>query len=844
MNNTRIPYTNKELFDIGNPTTYEGAQLDEIAFPLGGIGTGMISLGGWGQLRDFEIFNRPEKNLQFDYTFFTLYTRKGDEPPVTRVLQGPVGGRNFTHEGRGIDRMNGAGLPHFRGCKFIGGFPIAKIKLNDPTVPLDVEIEAFNPFIPLNDRDSSLPTAIFLFHLENKSNERVHATLFANMENKVGHPNSGGGVIGYRDGDNVRGLEMTTRKHPTDSPHFGSLSLTTTWDDVGAKTNWLRAGWFDTLHDFWDTASRRGALEDERYSAKSESDKNDIGTIWLKAQIDPGKTATLPIFISWYNPNVVWHTGGTWRNYYATMFDNAFSVADYVGKNSERLEQETRLFRNTLFKSTLPSAVMDAVSSQISILKTPTCLRLEDGSFYAFEGCNVDRGCCEGTCTHVWNYAQALPYLFPNLERTIRDNDYRHNMGEDGGLTFRMPLPLGTMACGQGHAAADGQLGGIMKVYREWLINGDDAWLQRIWPSVKKALEFAWSDWDKARTGVMDGVQHNTYDIEFYGPNTMLSSFYLGALLAGEKIARYLDDDASADQYRATFEKGKVWIDDHLFNGKFYVQKVIENNLEKNDPTTFPKYQYGAGCLSDQLIGSWFARMLDFGDLLKIDNVKTTLRSIFDYNWRADLSDHANPQRIYALNDEGGLLLCSWPDGGRPPLPFPYSDEVWCGIEYQVASHMIYEGLIEEGLAIVRGVRDRHTGKHRNPWNEFECGNHYARSMASYALLLALSGFHYNAREKTIAFSPRIHKDNFSCFFSVASGWGLYHQRIGKDDAEAEIEILYGSLAVLKLAINIGGGEASATLAENPIPTSRDNACITFSKPAVITQGQSLHLTV
>ena len=778
-----IPYTREELFNVGKPKVYTGRQLDEIAFPLGGIGTGMISLGGWGQLRDFEIFNRPSKGLMFQYTFFTLYAKQGEEQPVTRVLQGPVGGA-YTGQGHGVPRLDGAGLPHMRECKFTGEFPFARIDFSDPKMPLQVSLEAFNPFIPLNDKDSSLPAAIFLVHLTNATSDPVKATLFANLENKLGHPEPGKGVTEFREGESASGLMMTTKKYDPDSSRFGSLALATRWPDLNVQTHWFRGGWFDALHKFWDEASKDGELEENREPAEADDGRTDVGSIGLKVNLKPGEEVTLPVMITWYIPVFAKYWGGgdnpIWKNYYASFLSDAFDVAEYIGANLDRLESETRLFKDSLFESTLPEPVLDAVSSQISILKTTTCLRLTDGTFYAFEGCHPGAGCCEGTCTHVWNYAQALPYLFPALERSIRDADYAYNLTDEGHMTFRMPLPLGTMASGKFHPAGDGQMGGILKVYREWLMCGDDEWLRKLWPRVRMALEYAWKHWDADKDGVMEGVQHNTYDIEFYGPNTMMGSFYLGALRAAEEMARYLGEQEKADEYHAVFESGRAWMDEYLFNGEWYRQDVRPSADGPEDAPIedWPKYQYGDGCLSDQMIGQWYARMLNLGDLLDSDQVKKAIVSIFKYNWRSDLSEHPNPQRIYALNDEPGLLLCSWPRGGRPALPFVYSDEVWCGIEYQVASHLIYEGFVEEGLAVVKGVRDRHDGTRRNPWNEFECGSHYARSMASYSLLLALSGFHYSAPAKRISFAPRIREENFACFFSVDSGWGVYGQQI------------------------------------------------------------------
>ena len=221
------------------------------------------------------------------------------------------------------------------------------------------------------------------------------------------------------------------------------------------------------------------------------------------------------------------------------------------------------------------------------------------------------------------------------------------------------------------------------------------------------------------------------------------------------------------------------------------------------------------------------------------------MASIFEYNWKSDLSEHPNPQRIYAVNDEAGLLLCSWPRGGRPGLPFVYSDEVWCGIEYQVAAHLIYEGLIEEGLAVVKGVRDRHDGERRNPWNEFECGNHYSRSMASYSVLLALSGFHYSAPAKRISFAPLICEENFACFFSVDSGWGMYRQQM--PDAKATIEVRSGELVLQEIGLPFGVGKAEVDLAGQSVSAKVDKAesgvLVSFAEPVCINVGETLTIS-
>ncbi|MEK6570627.1 MAG: GH116 family glycosyl hydrolase, partial [Bacteroidota bacterium] len=555
----------------------------------------------------------------------------------------------------------------------------------------------------------------------------------------------------------------------------------------------------DDIQQFWDDFSDDGLLKAQPDEGPSPDGRTDVGSLGLRFTLRPNQAVELPFVFTWYFPNRV----NYWdpepevkdkglKNFYASVWQDAWGVAKHVIENLEVLERDTRRFHDALFSSTLPGYVLDAVSSQASIAATNTCLRTEDGSFFAFEGCGDEGGCCPMNCTHVWNYEQAVAHLFPDLERSMRKTDFKVNTDEKGDMAFRTKLPV-LLTRWKFRPAADGQMGTVMKLYREWKFSGDRKFLEDLWPQAKRALEFAWEYWDKDKDGVMEEEQHNTYDIEFLGWTTMTSSFYLGALRAGEEMARYLGDEESAKKYREFFEKGRGKIEAELFKGDFYIQKY--------DPEKTKRYQYGAGCLSDQVLGQWFATVAGLGYLLDPAHVRKALSSVFKYNWRTEFGDHANVQRVYALNDEKGLLLCSWPHGGRPELPFPYSDEVWTGIEYQVASHLIYEGLVKEGLSIVRGARERYNGERRNPWNEVECGNHYARAMASWAVLLALSGFRWDAVSGHLEFSPRINEKLFQCFFSTGSGWGQFRQKGNGARFVATVTQEYGSQALSSIAL-------------------------------------------
>jgi len=358
-----------------------------------------------------------------------------------------------------------------------------------------------------------------------------------------------------------------------------------------------------------------------------------------------------------------------------------------------------------------------------------------------------------------------------------------------------------------------------MKVHREWRISGDTAWLRGIWPEVRKSLDYCITAWDPKGKGILEEPHHNTYDIEFWGPDGMCTSFYLGALAAASAMGEALGDDTS--RYRQLLKKGRSYLETELFNGEYFYQKIQWKGLQAGDPVGTaddgllgrldyspealeilekegPKYQYGTGCLSDGVLGFWIAQMCGLGEIVDQAKVQKNLRSIHKYNLKHDLTDHVNPQRpSYALGDEGGLLLCTWPKGDELSLPFVYSNEVWTGIEYQVASHLMLEGLVEEGLEIVQTCRNRYDGIIRNPFNEYECGSWYARALASYGLIQGLTGIRYDAVDKTLYVDSRV-GDTFKAFLATETGFG----NVGLKQGRPFVEMKSGDLDVKRIVVS------------------------------------------
>ncbi len=781
--------------------TFRGPDLLQIALPLGGIGAGCICLNGYGGLQDFSIRNAPatsagaDRHQPLDAGFAILHFPAQKQ---TRLVEGPFPKEKIYNLGLRSQGYNGGGfegLPRFLDCTFTGEYPFGMVELSDPDLPLAVTITGFNPFIPLDDVNSGIPCAILEYTLHNSSDR----TVAYEFSYHLSHLAWKGAETSARS-EPLPGLGIHFwNEAPSVSPAFGSAALGILTGEPVLKARWFRGGWFDAVSALWREVST-GIFQPADGLNTNGKPARDGGSLLVQGKLAPGASITYPVVITWHFPNITADsaTGGNpqlaklqpvWHPFYVTRWKDAREVLLYVRDHYADLRAQTQSFHDALFSSTLPASVLDAVSANLGILKSPTVLRHENGDLWGWEGCFCDGGCCAGSCTHVWNYAQSIPHLFPSLERTLRDRELGESMDERGHINFRASPP-GLPTPHDFHAAADGQLGGIMKVYREWQVSGDRAWLERMYPLAKRSLDFCIAQWDPRHVGLIEEPHHNTYDIEFWGPDGLTSSFYLGALTAMSALARDAGHAEDATVYDELAQKGAQQIDERLFNGKYYQQQIMVKGLRDKKmfaipdddsdeahllKTEGPKYQIGSGCLSDGVFGAWLARLCGVESPQKRVSIRKHLAAVYRHNFKPSLWTHANLQRPgYALGDEPGLLLCTWPNGGKPTLPFVYSDEVWTGIEYQAASHMIAEGMAAEGLTLVDAVRSRYNGRTRNPWNEYECGNYYARAMSSYALLLALSGFNYSAVTKTMTLAPRIDVNPFTCFFSTASGWGTF----------------------------------------------------------------------
>ncbi|MFA6471322.1 MAG: GH116 family glycosyl-hydrolase, partial [Candidatus Latescibacterota bacterium] len=630
-------------------TTYKKDKLREIAFPIGGIGTGTVSLGGRGNLRDWEIMNRPSKGFAPEFGFFALWTKKRGEKPDTRILEGVIPHPNSGQ--RGVPGLT-SGIPRFRHTVFHAAYPLASIELSDPSVPIDITLETFNPLVPLDPDKSGLPIAMFRFTLSNPSDKSVEASIAASLQNFIGNDGverfPANPTHEYRVGKGFSGLFLSAEIAEGDIPQNGTIALVTNGDNVSYNRHWARTSWRNDLLEFWDDFSEDGILCDH----DQDGERTFTGSLASSTMVPAQGRKELTFLLAWHFPNRTargcgWELqpgekDGPVGNYYATLYENAWDVAEKVLPKLPALERETVAFVESFCESTLPHAAKEAALNNVSTLRTQNCFRTADGHFFGFEGVLDKAGSCFGSCTHVWNYETTTAFLFPQLARSMREVELIYSTNEKGLNTFRTFLPLQKLRSDSKlfGAAADGQMGIIMKLYREWKLSGDAQFLGKLWPSAKRALAFAWAEggWDGDRDGVMEGVQHNTYDVEFYGPNPMMTGWYLGALRCAEEMAKAMDDSEIADTCRSLFEKGSRWIDRNLFNGEYYIQKVQPPKDKEKIPKELlagmgskdmdnPEFQVGTGCLIDQMIGQYMAHIVGIGYLANPENIKKSIES-------------------------------------------------------------------------------------------------------------------------------------------------------------------------------------------------------------------------
>lgn len=823
----------KSLTARGERTVYRGADLKKIGMPVGGVTCGQLYLGGDGKLWHWDIFNQAISTNDKHYA--------QPPSPASPVEQGFA--LRLTRDGktevRPLDQTG------WNDISFIGEYPIGYVEYRDAAVPVTVALEAFSPFAPLNAEDSSLPATVMRFTVRNISAGKIEAELGGWLENAVClHSGRKQAVIRrnriVRE-DGFLFAESSAGPNPVDQT-TGQLEKESDFGTMGL-------GLLDAGAEDLATASLAGAdlpaalflNRTAETSAIRPSGEKLIGAVSRKFSLAPGETATSTFVLTWNFPNLKLDRLPPGRHY-ATRFPTALSVAGQVAKNFSRLRAQTVLWHDTWYDSTLPYWFLDRTHLNISILATSTAFRFANGRFYGWEGV----GCCAGTCTHVWQYEQAMGRLFPELDILLReraDFDPAVAFKPDGMIDHR-----GEFHAGQ---AVDGQAGTILRAYRDHQMSPDNAFLKRNYASIKKAMQWLIRQ-DGNADGILEGAQHNTLDAEWYGPVAWLSGLYLASLRAAGEMAAEMEDPAFAAECLTIAEAGRKNIAARLFNGEYFI------NLP--DPRHPEAINSGSGCEIDQVLGQSWAWQVGLGRVLPEKETRSALQSLWRYNFSPDVGSYREvnrPGRWYAMAGEAGLLMCTFPQadwnyekacGQGPEWATGYFNECMNGFEHQVAGHMIWEGMPTEGLAVERAVHDRYHASRRNPWNEVECGDHYARSMASYGVFIAACGFEYHGPKGHIGFSPRLTPESFKAPFTAAEGWGTFSQKEAGGRMQAEIDLKQGRLRLKTFALTPSAGITVTTARitqdgkeiQARLVQSHDRVMLTFTDDVSLTAGQCL----
>lgn len=568
----------------------------------------------------------------------------------------------------------------------------------------------------------------------------------------------------------------------------------------------------------------------------------DSATVTVPLTVPAGQSRAARFVIGWHFPTPQPTTvgflqdGPRLRHHYATRFASARAVVEHVVGDLPNLTAATQSWVKTWYAdSTLPHWFLERTLSSASTLATSTCFRFDNGRFYAWEGLY----CCVGTCGHVWNYAQSVARLFPDLERDTRDR-------VDLGLALKADGQIGNRGELEAYFA-DGQCGTILRVYREHQMSPDMSFLNKVWPRVQRAIEWVVSQ-DGDGNGILEGSQWNTLDAQWWGEIPWISGLYVAALHAGAAMAREMGDAEAAGRYSRIAQQGTEYLESHLWSDEYqyFFQKV--------DPDHTAAPNSNRGCHIDQLYGQTYASQLGLPRVFSHDKARRALKSVFRNNFVPDASSYRPPgipnPRVYATPGEAGTLMCTWPFGGSTEAGaggvVGYFSEVWTGQEYQLAAHLVSEGMVTEGLTVTKAVHDRYHAEKRNPYNEIECSDHYVRAMMSYGVFLSLCGYEHHGPRAHLGFAPKVTPENFAAAFTTATGWGLYRQRRASGRQTCEIGVRWGQVVVRSLAFEAAGRVRSVLVQGKPAryQVSGRRVLVTLPSAVTVPTGSTLTVTI
>ena len=842
----------KSLYQKGKPSTYYKSrnELKFIGMPAGGLHSGTVYLGGDGRLWLWSIYNDDREGIDPKIVLWndgqterSIACRDGAayvEPAIAdnkRVLEQGIALR-FSWDGKTV--VKSLNEHDWQEIAFEATYPLATVTYSEDGFPFRIMLTAGPVFIPGNAADSSLPATVQQIKITNNSHKEADIAIMGWMENgagKLSQSEPGTKTCKALDVAHATAIIGSFEGAVNNRRDQGTMALAL-MDEDGIK---------NTAFNDWPNVSP-GSFDESHASASAvPAAQKQVGSVTAHRKLPARQSVEVSLMIAWHfnHPlkkllDKIPDAGAGY--YYAKRFADAGEVIKYASPKFRQLFETTRRWQSNWYQSSLPHWFLERTILNLGTIATANTYRFADGRFWGWEGVNA----CEGTCTHVWQYAQALGRLFPELERDTRERvDLGVAMQPDGGIIFRGEFET--------RPAIDGQAGTILRIYREHQMSADDAFLKRNWPAIKKAVSFMLAQ-DKNGDGMTDTPMENTLDAVWDGEIAWIVGLCIAAAKAAMLMAEEAGDTVFASLCSNYVSKGCENMAARLFNGEYFIHRPDAQKGRAN----LGSYNT---CHIDQVYGQSWAYQAGLGVLWDNQKTKQALKALWKYNFTKDVGPYIATHtggRPYALAGEGGMIMNTNPRNEEKPYgenvtwQMGYFHECMSGFEHQVASHLLAEGMTDEGLILTRVIHDRYHGGKRNPYNEIECSDHYARAMASYGTFITSCGFTYHGPKGKIGFSPVINPDHFSAAFTAAEGWGFYRQERSASSFSGLYQLDHGKLMLTEILITakhpLKDGKLLVTINDRQLKVSAKDISgqiqVVLEKPLVMNAGDQLKIAL
>lgn len=799
----------RSLYQRGEATAYykQKNEFRYIGMPVGGLHAGTVYVGGDGRLWLWQIYNETFEGAQEGIDPKIVNWNDGTTVRKIRARDGSAyvepaiaNNRRILEQGFAVKVvLNGKTFikelseEHWEDISFKPAYPIADIQYRSKDFPVTVNLKVYSPFIPLDAENSALPATILRLDIRNTTTSPMKVSVLGWMENGV---------------NKLTGLEKTGKRINKASADSASVSIFSSFEpaeeklkealDYGTMCFSLQgtSGLVQCRTEPWPVKEKH--FEGQALTeANAEAPEKLVAGIRLSQDLAPGKSLKADYSVSWHfnnaNPKLKKIVKDAEEGFhYAKRFKDAAAVSNYLNSNFKKLTTQTELWSETWNNSTLPHWFLERTFLNIGTLATANTYRFADGRFWSWEGV----GACAGTCTHVWQYAHSVARIFPELERDLRQRvDLGVGFKEDSGaIIFR--------AENESRPAIDGQAGTVLRFYREHQMSKDAAFLNHNWPKIKKAVQFM-LDQDKNGDGMTDTPMENTLDAVWEGEIAWIVGLCIAAASAAQQMAEEVGDRSFAAVCEKYVRDGSRNMEKELFNGEYFIHRPDAKEGRK-------KLGSYNTCHIDQVYGQSWAFQVGLPRVIGKEKTVAALKALWKYNFTMDVGPYIKTHtggRPYALAGEGGMVMNTNPH--NEPKPFGedvtwqlgYFHECMSGFEHQVAAHLMAEGMVEESLILTRVIQDRYHASKRNPFNEIECSDHYARAMASYGTFISACGFEYHGPKGYIRFAPKWNKADFKAPFTSAAGWGTYSQKKTGQKQVHRLELKYGELKLEKITL-------------------------------------------